>query len=527
MKTNKLLNFVFAGLLISFMFMGCTEDFEELNTNDRVLTELDAATIGNIYARVQYRGLFIRTPQVKQNLFADHFCQYFANTQNAFSSDRYVLVGGWLNGAWRDFYGNVPNNLGEVLDATDPAENPGFENMHALAQIYRVLMYERIANYWGPIPYSQVNNGEASVPYDGEADMYHSFFTTLDAAVAQLNSNKGGNAFGDNDQIYDGDINSWIIFANTLRLRIAMRISDVEPGLAQTEAEKAVAAGVMTSNAENGDFQCTANSWHGIPRMIGWNEFRMSSAMESVLTGYDDPRVGAFFSPAVDPEFGEYRGLRNGYEIVDLAAPELFYDKLSRVGPKWVPISQADVITWEILMSPEAYFLRAEGALKGWNMGGTAEELYNSGIEMSMNYWGIDPALIGPYQQSANVPVGTHDSPNAPAGFLGVGDPVSTIPVKFDTGDPAVALEQIMTQKWLGLYPDGWEAWADQRRADLPNRYPIMASENADVGVNDMMRRVQFVSSEYEQNAEAVDGALGKLSGPDKGSTRLWWDPAK
>ncbi|MEE9462547.1 MAG: SusD/RagB family nutrient-binding outer membrane lipoprotein [Bacteroidales bacterium] len=535
MKTNKLLNFAFIGLLISFMFLGCTEDFEELNTNDRVLTELDAATIGNIFGRVQYRGYFMNYHQTAQNLFADHYCQYFANTQNAFSSDRYVLVGGWLNGAWRAFYGNVPNNLGEVLEATDPVENPGFEAMHAVAQIWRVIIYERIANYWGPIPYSQVNNVEASVPYDDEETMYKSFFTTLDAAIAALAPLSGSatNVFGENDQIYydndlkGGNVDSWIKFTNTLRLRLALRISDVEPGLAQSEAEKAVAAGVMETLDDNAEFQNTANSPHNMPRMIGWNEFRMSSAMESVLTGYDDPRVAAFFSPAVDPEFGEWRGLRNGYEIVDLAAPELFYDKLSRIGPKWVPITQQDVITWEILMAPEAYFCRAEGALKGWNMGGTAEELYNSGIEMSMLYWGIDPALIGPYQQSANVPVGTHDSPNAPAGFLGVGDPVSTIPVKFDAGDAAVAREQILTQKWLGLYPDGWEAWADQRRADLPKRYPIMASENADVGVNDVMRRVQFVSSEYEQNADAVSGALGKLSGPDKGSTRLWWDPAK
>ena len=523
MKTKKLLNFAFVGLLISFMFLGCTEDFEELNTNERVLTELDAALIGNIYARVQYRGLFVGSPQIKQNLFADHFCQYFANTQNAFSSDRYVLVGGWINGAWRDFYGNVPNNLGEVLDATDPAENPGFEDMHAVAQITKVLLYERMANYWGPIPYSQVNNGESSVPYDSESDMYHDFFTTLDAAVATLNPLSGSNIniFGEHDQIYydkiNGNVDQWIKFANTLRLRIAMRISDVEPGLAQQEAEKAVAAGVMETLDDNAEFQCTSNSRHGIPRMIGWNEFRMSSTMESVLTGYDDPRVAAFFSPAVDPEFGEWRGLRNGYEIVDMAAPELFYDKLSRVGPKWVPISQQYVITWEVIMSPEAWFLRAEGALKGWNMEVTAEEAYNNGIEMSMLQWGIDPTEIQPYTQSANVPIATHDAST----------PVSTIPVRFDAGNPDVALEQILTQKWLGLYPDGWEAWADQRRADLPKRYPIMASENADVGVNDMMRRIQFVSSEYEQNADAVNAAVGMLSGADKGSTRLWWDPAK
>ena len=298
MKTNKLIKFALAGLMMIVIFGGCTDDFEEYNTNERVLTELDAATLGNIYARVQYRGFYMNYHQVSQNLFADHYCQYFANTQNAFSSDRYVLVGGWLNSAWNDFYGNIPNNLGELLAGTDPVGNPGFETQHALAQIWRVIVYERIANYWGPIPYSQVNNAEASVPYDSEQEVYMSFFTTLDDALATLNANKGGNAYGANDQIYGGDIDKWIIFANTLRLRIAMRISNVDPAKAKAEAEKAVSAGVMTSNADDAEFQCTANSIHNMPRMIPWNEFRMSAAMESTLRGYDDPRMGAFFSPA-------------------------------------------------------------------------------------------------------------------------------------------------------------------------------------------------------------------------------------
>ena len=513
MKKYNSIKFAIAALLVPLIFYGCTDDFEEINTDPRVLTELDAATLGNMYARLQYRGFYMDYHQVSQNLFADHYCQYFANTQNAFSSDRYVLVGGWLNSAWNSFYSNIPNNMGELLDATDPAVNPGFETLHAVAQIWRVIVYERIANYWGPIPYTQVNNGEPSVPYDSERDIYLSFFTTLDDALAILNANRGGNAYGANDQIYGGDIDKWITFANTLRLRIALRISNVEPTIAQTEAEKAVAAGVMTSNDDDAEFQCTANSIHNMPRMIPWNEFRMSSAMESTLRGYDDPRIGIFFSPAVDPEFGEYRGLRNGYEIVDLAKPELFYDKLSAIGPKWQPVDAQNSITWEIMLSPEAYFLRAEGALKGWNMGGTAEDFYNMGIEKSMMYWGItDQAAIAAYQQSSNVPIATHDAPT----------PISTVPVKYD---PAVALEQIMTQKWLGLYPDGWEAWAEVRRTDLPNMYPRMASENADVGPDEMMRRVQFVSGEYETNRTAVDDAIQKLGGPDKGSTRLWWNP--
>jgi hypothetical protein len=305
-----------------------------------------------MYAFVQYRGFFIKNPQIPKNLFADHYCQYFANTQKAFPSDRYVLPPRWLTGTWLTFYPSLSVNLGEVLEATDPVENPGFETMHALAQIWRVIVYERIANYWGPIPYSQVNNAESAIPYDSEEDIYKSFFTTLDDALAILNANKGGNAFGTHDQIYGGDIDRWIIFANTLRLRIAMRISEVEPAMAKVEAEEAVSASVMTNNEDNALFQCTVNSFHGMPRMIPWDEFRMSATMESVLKGYDDPRMEHFFSPTIKD--GKYRGLRNGYEKVDLGnKPELNVDTLSSIGPNWKPVDVQNSLPWEIMLSPE------------------------------------------------------------------------------------------------------------------------------------------------------------------------------
>ena len=525
MKIKKLLTIAFVGLLMNSVFVSCTDNFLDYNTNERVLTELDAASIGNLFARVQYRAFYVGYHQTSQNLFADHYCQFISNTQNAFPSDRYVLVGGWLNGAWRQFYGSIPNNLGEVLDLTDPAEFPERASMHAIAQITRVVMYERIANYWGPIPYFNVNNGEAAVPYDGEEEIYKSFFTTIDAAMAILESNRGGNAFGGNDQMLGGDIDKWIKFGNTLRLRIAMRVSNVEPALAQTEANKAVAGGVMLTNDDNASLKTTSNSINGMNRYTPWNEFRMSAAMESVMVGYDDPRLPGFFTPnreTYDEDFVDYigppltwTGLRNGYEIVDLQGlPELNVNKLAAIGPRWFDVKLKDSNPWDIMLSSEAYFLRAEGALKtGWTMGGTAEELYNLGIEKSMIFWGItDPAVIAAYQQSAAVPVATHDAPN----------PVSDIPVKFDAAN---GLEQIATQKWLALFPDGWEGWADVRRRGLPKMYDRMASENAYVAANEMMRRVEFVSSEYETNADAVADAITKLGGADNGDTRLWWNP--
>ncbi|MEN8227276.1 MAG: SusD/RagB family nutrient-binding outer membrane lipoprotein [Bacteroidota bacterium] len=514
MKRYRLLKFVFIGLLITFMFGSCTEKFEEVNTDPRVLSELDPASMGNLFGFAQYYALNVKRPQLPEVLFADHFSQYYANIAAYFRQDMYHFDGGWGDICWKEFYGRGgPGHLADLIEMTDPVENPGYEAMHAVAQVFSVVMYERISSYFGPVPVSEAGNAKSSVMYDDVETIYKNFFTTLDDALATLSNYAGGNAFGTNDQIFAGDINNWILFANTLRLRIAMRISDVEPALAQTEAEQAVADGVMTANDHNAVFHTTENSWNGIHRIIPWNEFRMSATMESVMKGYNDPRIDQFWTPAVAD--GEIRGLRNGYTPVELSRPELTIDTLSILGPRWAYDNRNDNPK-DVMTCPEAYFLRAEGAMKGWNMGGTAEEFYNTGIAMNMEFWGItDAEVIAAYQQSTDVPVATHDSP----------EPVSDIPVLFNTGDNAIALEQIATQKWLALFPNGVEAWADIRRSELPKMYPRMNTENPDIAVDEMPRRIPFSPYEYDVNAPAIEDALAKLGGPDKANVRLWWDP--
>jgi len=153
--------------------------------------------------------------------------------------------------------------------------------------------------------------------------------------------------------------------------------------------------------------------------------------------------------------------------------------------------------------------------LKGWNMGIGAEEAYNLGIEMSCAYFGASPDVIAAYKESLNTPVPTSDGPAT-----------SDITVKW-SADPSRHLEQIMTQKWLALFPDGLEAWGDIRRNELPKLLPRINSENPDVGVNDIMRRVLYVPGEYNTNKEELDKAIQMNGGPDKGNTRLWWNPAK
>ena len=294
---------IFKYLLITFcttsLLVSCTDQFEELNTRPDVLVadNVDVSLLGQAFAQSQYNamhGLHWRF-QISENLFSDLYSQYFATTAANFDSDRYVEVGRWIDLCWGSFYGQAAPNIKFVEDFT--SEN-GLTVENAVAKIWKIQGYHRVTDYWGPAIYSQFGNGETSVAYDTQEEIYRSFFPTLDEAVSVLKANTGANAFGSNDQLFGGDAQKWLTFANTLRLRLAMRVSYVDPALAQAEAEKAIADGVMMSNDDNAYLLTTANSLNPFSTITNWGEFRMSALMESILEGYQDPRIGKYFSEA-------------------------------------------------------------------------------------------------------------------------------------------------------------------------------------------------------------------------------------
>jgi Susd and RagB outer membrane lipoprotein len=485
--------------LVAFLIgqNACTDKFEDLNTDKTKLTAIDKSAIGNAFAAAQWRGVFgDRGPfQLMESLFADIHAQYYANVALGFESDRNVMVGNWLNGAWGNFYGAQIPPLLVVLDATKPGGSAADPAIYAMANIWKVQMYLPMTDYWGPIPYLQVGNGGKSVEYDSQEAIYKDFFTTLSASVAELSKYKGKSFLGNNDLMYNGSVDKWISFANTMRLRLALRVSKVNPALAKTEAEAAVAGGVMLANADDAFIKVTANSPNPLGGITAWNEFRMSASMESTLKGYSDPRMSKFFSPVAGTT-NTFKGLRNGYSKVQLGLAENAAGANSNVAPIFqdaARFSQA----WGIMFASEAYFLRAEGAVNGWAMGGTAKELYEKGIETSMKQWGIaDAAAITAYTAGTAKPIALADGVNSPA--------MTDIPVAFAaTADKQ--REQIGTQKWLALFPYGFEAWAEFRRTGYPKLYPRLNSDNVDIPTTEVIRRAPFVSGEISTNKPGVD----------------------
>lgn len=510
--------------VLPFTLSSCTDDFVSLNTPPHQISEanIDVGLLGQAFAQSQYFGMLGSpgTFQLGQSLFADLYSQYFATTAENFDSDQYVEVGRWIDGFWRSFYGRGARELAFVESFTE--ENEGLELPNAVIKVWKVQLFHRMTDYWGPVLYSQFGNGETSVAYDSQQDIYTDFFTKLDEAVAVLEQNRGGSVFAGHDQVFDGNVDAWITFANSLRLRLAMRIRYADPGKAKTESEKAVAAGVMTDNSHNAMLLTTANSRNPYNVITNWGEFRMSSAMESLLEGYNDPRKDIYFSPSVDGDSdgdgSPHEGMRNGLPRVQKGS--VLNSQYSDMGTIWLPPNKGGTNPpIRVMSAAEVYLLRAEGAVQGWNMGGSAKDLYDLGIQMSIteSRVGGDMAAANAYAAGTSLPADPQDQWASP--------PLSDIPVAFDEGGSAERqLEQIITQKWLALYPDGWEAYAEYRRTGYPRLYPIIESQNPRIPVDGVMRRLTFVSSEYDNNGEATQAAVGLLGGPDENDTKVWWD---
>jgi hypothetical protein len=538
---------LFTILLIAVYFSSCTEKFDEINTNPKALTlaSLNQASYGFVVRKAIVGPEYLQAAgngmQLLHSLYFDIYANYWATTTPNFLSDRFVMVGSWLNGAFNSFYAS---EAPQMKYAVDFARANSLDPEFAMMKIWQVYIYNRYTDALGPIPYSQYGNMAKQVPYDAQADIYASFFLELDSALTILKALPAGSVsatLSKYDPIYGGNLDRWQKFGSSLRLRLAMRVKYVLPAVAKTQAEKAVTEGVLTSNADNGWVTTSTDFQNPYNIISPWAEYRMSADMESILKGYLDPRVASYFKAAKTPDPTDdpagvvfpYEGVRNGQTKNDRSAVKfdelasdhaLPYTIVGDKGPKWF-----------VMRAFESYFLRAEGALEGWAMGGTAEALYNLGIQTSLAENGFtDANLKGDvYTTSTLVPASPGKDWNTFAWNVPRVDqaPVSTIQIAWlAAGTKEQQIEQIITQKWIGLLPDSQEAYAERRRTHYPILYNRLESENPDVPATSLPVRLTYWTNEYTNNNAEVLNAITKLNAEsttpngDKATTKLWWD---
>ncbi|MNR04766.1 Susd and RagB outer membrane lipoprotein [compost metagenome] len=273
----------------------------------------------------------------------------------------------------------------------------------------------------------------------------------------------------------------------------------------------------MTDAANIAQLQHASNLAYNHPLFIISNNFgdiRMGANMQSFLTGYTDPRLQKYFNPSSD---GTYRGIRNGIAITnknDYSA-----------GPfSTLQISASTPIIW---MNPaEVYFLRAEGALRGWNMGADAKTCYENGVKTSFAVSGVSTTADAYLANATSLPAGYIDPRNNGNNVDATSAILSKITIRWEpTALFEANLERIITQKWIAMFPDGQEAWTEFRRTAYPKVFPVVVNNSGGlINTTTQIRRLPFPSTEYQNNANGIAKAISLLGGADNGGTKLWWD---
>jgi hypothetical protein len=521
-KKISLLCIAAVGMMI---VSSCTKEFKSFNTDPSKVTQAQAAGdfqfIGSLFPDMEQNIVsdvdYIY--QYQQSLNADAFSGYEMSADPGFGpcNYNYNMLTGWNQQTFDSGFQHAMADWREIKLNARPQD----QHFVAMALILKVEAMHRITDVYGPLPYTHFGLNSLYIPYDSQQAIYTQFFNELDTAenvlTAYVKANSP-NLFKPFDLVYGGDYKQWLKFANTLRLRLAMRLAYVDAATAKLQAEKAVADpnGLLSTvgddallNMVNGvTYQ---NSLWNITNAYG--DISMGASMESIMDGYNDPREGAYFLPSTaGAGTGTYKGIRIG---------------VTPNGAQYATFSLLNVKSttpMQIMLASESYFLRAEGALRGWNMGGgTAQSFYEAGITLSFQEKGVTMPT-GYLTNNTNVAAAYVDPTNAANNSSGL----NNITIAWD---PAATFEQslqrIITQKWIAIYPDGEEAWAEVRRTGYPKIFNVIPADNESGGIikpGAFPERLPFAADEDQNNPKGVAEGTQLLGGPDNAATKLWWD---
>lgn len=370
---------------------------------------------------------------------------------------------------------------GPLINLETVLENATAANQLAVAKILKAYYMWNLTDRWGDLPYSEALQGadDFTPAYDRQEEIYSSLFALLREAHDQINTSVSLSS----DIMYGGDMVRWQRFANTVRLLMALRLSEINPSLAETEFSDALDAGVMDSNDDSFVFQHLAdannqNYWYGQIEVQSREWWALTEGLVDLMKPVDDPRLEVYGDPAREND--EFVGMPYGTEDEDL----LSTDDYSLLGED---IRAQDAPVY-LVTYPQVLFARAEAAVRGWT-GEDEQALYEEAVEQSILQW-----------------TGSTD---------GADDLLAQSEVAFDASN---ALEQIATQRYVHLFMHGYEAWAEWRRTGFP-------ANLVEPGGRAIPTRLSYPDNEAFNNTENYNEAVQRqFGGSDELYGRIWWD---
>jgi len=524
-KARKNTSSIISLTLMVLMVSACTKNFEKYNTNPDALSATQSASIaGSAFGPIEQA--IYSNYQRAQNLSADCYSGYMMSGVNFAGGNNnlnYAMVDGWNSTGFNDQYNLIMSPISKLAAAGLKSKSP---ELWAVALLIQVEAMDRVTDRFGPIAYTKAGSSLTSVPYDNQQTIYQTFFKQIDTASTNLQAyiaaNPGKSSLGSNDLIYAGDYTKWLKFANSLRLRLAMRIVKADAATAQQQAVTAMSApgGLLNAPSDDAAISQAGGRENDLHQISGdWLNINMGASIQSYMTGYNDPRLPVYFSPATDASAvnGKYIGIRIGANVGKTPPNYTEYANLNTTATFQFSTPQL------IMTAAEIWFLKAEAAVRGWTGAGTAQTNYETGISTSMQQWGV--AAGGYVSDAVSKPTDYND----PGNSVNNATALSTITIKWDpAASNEVQLERIITQKWLAIFPDGQEAWADFRRTGYPRLFTVVNNNSGGaISTQTQIRRLPYPVNEYNTNAAGVNGGVQLLGGQDNGGTRLWWDVDK
>ena len=467
-------------ILYIFLLASCNDTLDDINKNPNATENPEAAYLltGSLkHGADVYWG--------NQTNFDTEllFVQQWASIQYT-ESDRYDIANTGTNVTtlWNTSYSTLITDLNSIINMTDAKANANYK---AVALISRSWVFQLLTDSYGDIPYKEA--GQNLTPkYNTQKEVYKGLLEDLTNAEASLSASNGNI---DGDLVYNGDITLWKKFANSLKLRIALRIADREPELSKQIISNLVnnnSTGFIDKVSSNFKFTYTSSPQQNpmAAQFETRDDFRVSKTIVDLLLDLEDPRLPVYAQLPTDANIRTYVGAANGLSNGD--ANNQGFSKTSKPGTYFLEDkSPATILTYS-----EVLFNLSEAVSRGY-ISGNAEDYYNKAIEASLNQFGItDSATVAKY--------------------------ISNPKVKFDASNYK---KSIGYQKWIAYYGQGLDAFAEWRRLD----YPTLKAGSGSVLNGAIPSRLFYPGTEQSLNGTNYRSAVAN-QGADLLTTKLWFD---
>lgn len=481
---------IFLILGLAIITYSC-DDLSSLNENEKAPSEVPAYTLFTSAQR-SLSDQMVNT-NVNRNIFR-LTAQYWTETTYTDESNYDFVTRKISDNHWNALYAGTLADLEKAriytVNEVIPANDPDFanktqvkKNKLAMIDILMVYTYQVLVDTFGAVPYTEALQGSANYlpKYDKGIDIYKNLLVRLDNAMGNIDNSVG--SFDDADVIYHGNLDSWLKFANSIKLKLGVNLlaSNLENTIATNAINEAIADGLINTNGDN----CKVPYMSTLPNTnqlyvdlvnSGRHDFVVTKPFVDKLIGLNDPRRVIYTNGGLN---GGIVGSSNSYS--------------SKTNTKGTILEEPD-FSGTLLDLAEVEFLLAEAAERGIAAAGSAETHYNNAILASMADWGVNPTDAATYLAQTNVAYATA------------------------TG---TWQQKIGEQAWIGFYNRGFEGWTSYRRLDFP---VLTAPANAQAAAEGKVPvRMAFPIREQTLNPTNYNAASSAIGG-DKLTTKIFWD---